>query len=711
MASLSKNLVEVGVAMVLKDQFTAQSRQFTDHFRRMYSDLRTAAQSTLSFHQPEIQLLSTLKDTGLKAYQTFAQAADDVYLTTAMAGGGMEAYRDLLREARNLNLEVPLTTGDITSAQKFMAMAGMSLEQINAMSDPVAKLASIFSLQAGGKGGVADTLTNIMATFRLASSEAKPLADDLYTAVTSSNMSLQDLGNAIKYAGSEAMASGLNIQETAAAIGLLGDMGIQGSSAGTALANSLRYFRLSLSGQKEKGKQALDALGLSKKDFLDAKGNLVSLHNMYTTVAEAIVKRGLKNDEIATAFYNIFGVRGSRNMVPVIQALAEGTDKMAVILEKMQGNEGAVDQTMAKRLDTAAGQLDLMKSNWDAWYINMGISLDKVVTPLLKVLNAGFKFLNTISDNPFGQFLIRGGFLIGARLAFNLFGRMAKTFQMMFLTLQSGAQGVAAGGASFRRQLEISRTIMTELVGMSQLLAQGAKKIPLGMMNGAPMYLAQGSKGMYLSYMKENGKRGRVTGTQNIHSFMMAGVGGPGGSQASKAAQAAQAAAKSPKGWSRFLGAGMGGAIARSGIVTAAKTVGKGLLNAIPVVGQAAFIGWMLYDVGSLLYGAISGNTEEQKAQRAQREMEKQQEAMQKKAIIDRMSATEFYKYQQLGILREVVESMMRGYSNGVPVNLTINGAEVGKIASEQAIDVTSQALGAYSDTVAGHLADRGYVA
>lgn len=46
--------------------------------------------------------------------------------------------------------------------------------------------------------------------------------------------------------------AGVDLRQTAAAIGVLGDMGIQGSMAGTSLANMIRYLQLSLVNQKRK---------------------------------------------------------------------------------------------------------------------------------------------------------------------------------------------------------------------------------------------------------------------------------------------------------------------------------------------------------------------------------------------------------------------------------------------------------------------------
>ena len=63
--------------------------------------------------------------------------------------------------ARKVNAETPLFYKDVTSGMKFMAMAGNTTRAIQNMIKPAAQLASIFSMPLGGKGGVADLMTNI----------------------------------------------------------------------------------------------------------------------------------------------------------------------------------------------------------------------------------------------------------------------------------------------------------------------------------------------------------------------------------------------------------------------------------------------------------------------------------------------------------------------------------------------------------------------
>ena len=157
-------------------------------------------------------------------------------------------------------------------------------------------------------------------------------------------------------------------------------MGIQGSSAGTALANMIRYLQLSLANQKKKGFSALTSLGLSPQDFFDAEGNLIRLDKVYRKFGEALMNKPLL--ERTKAFYNIFGVRGTRDISNQIRNMMSGSDKMTKILEQYDKNSGIVEQVTEERLKTPQGIIEAFKSNFENLVVNIGSTLADVFNPI-----------------------------------------------------------------------------------------------------------------------------------------------------------------------------------------------------------------------------------------------------------------------------------------------------------------------------------------
>lgn len=694
--ALSNSLVEVGIAITLRDQFSQNAGHITDSFRSMMSDIRTAAQAAQQQYSPQLEALQAVGNYGLEAYKEYASVGKDVYMTTAMIEGSQAEYNQLLKQAKDINLTVPLTTQDIASAQRYMAMAGMSLEQITAMTEPVAQLASLFDMAAGGKGGVADLFTNILATFRLGTDQVKTTADDLFTAVTNSNMSLSDLAQSIAYAGAEAMASGVSVQETAAAIGLLGDMGIQGSSAGTALANTFRYLRLSLSGQKEKGYQALQALGLGPEDFYDAKGNLISLHNTYKKFAEAVTAKGWGNDEIATAFFNIFGVRAERNMLPVVQQLSSGVDKMGLLLDKMRNNEGALGTTMEGYMLQPQGQIDKLVSTLNSIKISIGENLSGLLRPANIALNWILTAVNYISDRPFTKWLMKAAFLVGFNAALWMVRQMGVTFIRTFSAMGVAATNIARSGNAFNGSMQAALQAMLLMNAASKGLAPGSR-LPLGMINGQPAWISKGAKGnIGLSYVAAPGaNRGYVTNQTNMASILT-------GAAATTTAATAAAASKGAQNASKVAGAARW--------VTGGLTkVGGAVLKSIPVIGSVASIGLLLYDIFSSNTDAEDDNTDAVNRNTDAANAKQEAEARTRAQVLNQMTSQDIAMADRMGVLSETISLLADRVSEGSQLNLTINGQDVGRIAANQAIDATSYMLEGYHDSIYGNLKNMGY--
>src|SRR5690554_5877319 len=78
-----------------------------------------------------------------------------------------------------------------------------------------------------------------MAGMSMEASEVGRAADALAKAAASANVDVRMLGETASYAAGLASAAGWSIEDLATAIGLFGNVGIQGSTAGTALNHIL----------------------------------------------------------------------------------------------------------------------------------------------------------------------------------------------------------------------------------------------------------------------------------------------------------------------------------------------------------------------------------------------------------------------------------------------------------------------------------------
>lgn len=581
----SRSIVEVGVAMVLKDRFSQEAGKISGSFRTMMNDMNTwnrgiqmSASNTMDFG---MQLVGGMA----RAYKYSAGVQNEVWTASKIAGATIAEQREMLQLAKDVNEITPLTASDVASGQRYLAMAGNKFDAIKEMIGPASKLASIFTMPVGQKGGVADLMTNIMSMYQIPMGEAARVTDDLYTAVTNANISLTDLAQSISYAGADMATAGVDLRQTAAAIGVLGDMGIQGSMAGTSLANMIRYLQLSLVNQKKKGYNALADLGLSPDEFFDAQGNLIDLYTIYQKFAKAAVD--LPSRIETPTFFNIFGVRGNRGMLPVLRDIASGRDKMGKILATYDQNMGAVNRLNEERLKTDAGAIDQFESSLENLTVTAGAALGRIFTPVLNVGNSIIKVINSISETWVGSFGLRvaaTGVVVGTIVAgFNTVRGIIRSVGYLQTIATASTEGMSTATAKTNAQFVIMEAHLRNISFMmssiaAQTLGMG-KSIPLS--GGFFMGKDKRGRAYYRDSMGRRVSQGTALGGTNLISTTVR----EGGKQAGK--KLATSAAL-----------GLGGRL-------------MGLLGG--PVGLAITIGLpLLIEVGSSLIKSVDRNTEAQ---------------------------------------------------------------------------------------------------
>lgn len=527
----SRSIVEVGVAMVLKDRFSQEAGKISGSFRTMMNDMNTwnrgiqmSASNTMDFG---MQLVGGMA----RAYKYSAGVQNEVWTASKIAGATIAEQREMLQLAKDVNEITPLTASDVASGQRYLAMAGNKFDAIKEMIGPASKLASIFTMSVGQKGGVADLMTNIMSMYQIPMGEAARVTDDLYTAVTNANISLTDLAQSISYAGADMATAGVDLRQTAAAIGVLGDMGIQGSMAGTSLANMIRYLQLSLVNQKKKGYNALADLGLSPDEFFDAQGNLIDLYTIYQKFAKAAVD--LPSRIETPTFFNIFGVRGNRGMLPVLRDIASGRDKMGKILATYDQNIGAVNRLNEERLKTDAGVIDQFESSIENLTVTAGAALGRIFTPVLKVGNSIIKVINSISETWVGGFGLRVGataVVVGTIVAgFNTVRGIIRSVGYLQTIATASTEGMSAAAIKTNTQFAIMEAHMVRMVNLMRKLRMMSSGI--GMNSAGRFYNTK--TGRYVK-TPNPGVPLATTMAGNLAGGALAGAGAQVGSQVAR---------------------------------------------------------------------------------------------------------------------------------------------------------------------------------
>ncbi|ONF43268.1 phage tail tape measure protein [Marinobacter lutaoensis] len=269
-----------------------------------------------------------------------------------------ESLQSLERTARQLGESTLFSASEAASAMTFLGMAGFKTNEIIAATPGMLSLA-----QAAGSdlAQTADIASNILSGFSLKAEEMGRVGDVLAATFTSSNTTLQMLGDTLKYAAPVASSAGAGIEEVAAMAGLLGNVGIQGSMAGTAL----RAAFLRLSAPPKAAADALAALGV---EVTDLDGNLRPVPELLKELAEAT--EGLGSAERAEAVKQIFGEEASAGLTELLKQAGSGAlDSYIAELRQAQGTAEAMARKMSA---TTHGALKRLGSALESVAISLG---------------------------------------------------------------------------------------------------------------------------------------------------------------------------------------------------------------------------------------------------------------------------------------------------------------------------------------------------
>lgn len=267
--------------------------------------------------------------------KVFADFDDKIRAVRAVTQATESDFQMLTETAKKLGRTTSFTAGEVAGLMTELGRAGFDPSQIDKMTGAVLDLSKATGTEAALSAGI---VAATIRQFGLDASDAATVADSLTVAANSSFNSVQSLGDAMTYAGPVAADLGMSMQETLAILGGLGNIGIQGSQAGSALR------RLStLSAAEAKNMQKIFGVA-----FTDAAGNVRPLTKVLGEVNAATAN--LSNSERAEKFNKAFGLLG----ITAASAIGKSVGSIEELQAKIEGSGGAANKA-AKQMESGIG--------------------------------------------------------------------------------------------------------------------------------------------------------------------------------------------------------------------------------------------------------------------------------------------------------------------------------------------------------------------
>jgi TP901 family phage tail tape measure protein len=279
-----------------------------------------------------------------KTIKTMANYEQTMQTVRAVARATDEEFVKLNNSARLMGATTIFTASQAGEGLLFMSRAGLSA------TESVEALPHMLNLAAAGAielGSAADYATNIMSAFAIEAAQAERVVDVLVYTANSANTSVSQLAEAMVYAAPLAGKLGQSIEMTAAAIGVLGDSGIQASMAGT----NLRGILAALLGPTGAAAAALKKAGIALEALDPATHSLVEIFDEF---ARAQMSAG----DAAKLFNEVFG----RRNVGAALTLMSYTDRMRELNGELENAEGEAERVAMMMSDTLTGAFKSLMS-------------------------------------------------------------------------------------------------------------------------------------------------------------------------------------------------------------------------------------------------------------------------------------------------------------------------------------------------------------
>lgn len=384
---------------------------------------------------------------GLRLFGATSGVASDfeAELKRAAAIEGLGKNYDQLRESISAVARVAAgTPTEVAQLATALSRAGFSADETEASLRSIVFAAEAVALPFEEVGSIASTT---LRSFGLSAGQTNEVLDVLVNTANSSNQSLTDVGEALKFAAPNARQFGVSVADLSATLAVLADNGIRGSEAGTGLRTGLNRLVIAATGANDellgvsRGSEILaKAMRTLGAEVVDANGQLLPMDEVlknlktnlgqFSTGQQAEIAKALFGDEAGSKFLALLNTSDA---------------KIDQVFKTLRNSTGAVDETH-ESMDSFSRSVARLQGNLASVGIEIGEKFNLVLKPLADLLSDAIgaaqglpKPLRDIGTAALAAGIAIGGLVLAAKGIAILAGATKA------LTGLAGAASLAAG--------------------------------------------------------------------------------------------------------------------------------------------------------------------------------------------------------------------------------------------------------------------------
>ena len=349
------------------------------------------------------------------------QFDDTMALVRSVTGATGDEFEALRQQAQELGRTTRFAATEAADAMVLLGRAGFETTEIMQALPDVLNLSAATGTDLATS---ADIASNVLQGMGLAASDTARVVDVLTAASNSANTSVEQLGQAAGLVAPQAAGLGEDVETLAAAIGFLGDAGIQGSRAGTALRASLQR----LNSPVGEGASILEDYNI---ELQDANGNFVGL-----TEAIRRIDTGFSDltDSQRTARLGL--IVGQEAAAGFTTLLNRGADGLEEFSNELRLSAGTAEEAAETLEDNLGGATRNLRSALEGAQIALFDTFSGEARDGVEALTGVVRVITQVTED------YAGSLQIAARLIVPLTASTAAYVTVL------GAKSVALGGAT-----------------------------------------------------------------------------------------------------------------------------------------------------------------------------------------------------------------------------------------------------------------------
>ncbi|WAZ53627.1 phage tail tape measure protein [Lactobacillus crispatus] len=303
-----------------------------------------------------------------------------------------KSVTEMQRQGRDMSIKYGKSQQEITAGYEDLVKRGYTTKQaIGALQtelqasvasgDKFSDVTTVSSQVLDAFGMRADSTSKMLKN-------TKNVVNELAYSADATSTGFSDLGVAMSYVGTAAHSNNISLAETASALGVLSNNGLESDKAGTALRATINGLTNQVNKIGSKN-SIFTKLGIKKSEMVDAHGNLKGLSQDMAVLYKHIKEHSKGGSDQNGFFKSIFGTTGM-NGAMILAKYSKEVEGLTKRTEKAGKTGTYVAELAKKNMGTAQGSAASAQQAMNAFKMTLG---NAVLPAINEASNSLAKFL------------------------------------------------------------------------------------------------------------------------------------------------------------------------------------------------------------------------------------------------------------------------------------------------------------------------------